>query len=83
MEYKNDKSEFIAFVEAGLGDDKSPSIDVCLECVTKDASEDFLKARAELYRTDIKNDNALKGAFKRLAVICNEAGQQCAKCPVC
>lgn len=83
MEYKNDKSEFIAFVEAGLGDEKSSSMNICLERVTKDINEEFLKERAELYVTDVQNDNALMEAFKRLSVICNEVEQSCMKCPVC
>lgn len=82
MEYKNDKSEFIAFAEAGLGDEKRASIDVCLERVTKAVDEKFLTARAEQYRTDAKSDNELKEAFGKLAVICNEKEQDCAKCPV-
>lgn len=82
MEYKNDKSEFIAFAEAGLDDKKSEAIDVCLERVTKNISEEFLRSRAEVYRTDVKNDNALVEAFKRLSVICNEVEKNCTKCPV-
>ena len=83
MEYKNDKSEFIAFVEAGLGGETNGLMDVCLERVTKDVNEDFLKSRAELYRTEVKSDSELKSAFEKLAVICNAAEMNCAKCPVC
>ena len=83
MEYKNDKSEFIAFVEAGLSDEEKTSINICLERVTKAVKEDFLETRAELYRTDVKKDNELLKAFRRLSVICNEMEQNCAKCPVC
>lgn len=83
MEYKNDKSEFIAFAESGLGGEKRISIDVCLERVTKDIDEEFLAARAKQYRTDVQSDNKLKAAFDKLAVICNEKEQNCAKCPVC
>ena len=54
MEYKNDKSEFIAFVDAGLDNEKGKSIDVCLERVTKDINEEFLRARAKLYKNDVK-----------------------------
>ena len=83
MEYKNDKSEFIAFVEAGLGGETNGLMDVCLERVTKDVNEDFLKSRGELYRTEVKSDSELKSAFEKLAVICNAAEMNCAKCPVC
>lgn len=83
MQYKNDKSEFMAFAIAGLSDKKSEAISFCLNCVTKEIGEEFLSARAELYRVDVENDNAFKEAFKRLSVICNEAGQDCANCPVC
>lgn len=82
MKYKNDKSEFIAFVDAGLSNKENESIEVCLERVTKDIDEDFLKSRAELYRNDIINDEKLMKAFKRLAVICNRSEQKCFKCPV-
>ena len=82
MEYKNDKSEFIAFVDAGLGDKKGASIDTCLERVTKAVDEKFLAARAEQYREDVKSDSELKEAFRKLAVICNEKQQNCAKCPI-
>lgn len=83
MEYKNDKNEFIAFVEAGLGSEKCNSIDKCLERVTKDISEAFLKTRAELYREEVKTDSDLKEAFRKLSVICNDIEQKCEKCPVC
>lgn len=83
MEYKNDKSEFIAFAESGLGGKKSTSIDVCLERVTKVIDEEFLAARAKHYRDDVQSDNELKAAFEKLAVICNKKEQNCAKCPVC
>ena len=82
MEYKNDKGEFIAFIEAGLGHEKDDSIEVCLARVTKDIDEEFLRARGELYQEDIQSDNELKEAFRRLALICNETEQQCANCPV-
>jgi DNA (cytosine-5)-methyltransferase 1 len=83
MEYKNDKSEFIAFVEAGLDNAKSASMDICLERVTKAINEEFLVARAEQYKTDVKTDKEFKEAFEKLAGICNEKEQNCAKCPVC
>lgn len=35
MEYKNDKSEFIAFINAGLEDEGQGSIESCLARVTK------------------------------------------------
>lgn len=82
MEYKNDKGEFIAFIEAGLGHENDDSIEVCLARVTKDIDEEFLRARGELYQEDIQSDNELKEAFRRLALICNETEQQCANCPV-
>lgn len=83
MEYKNDKSEFIAFAESGLGGKKSTSIDVCLERVTKVIDEEFLEARAKQYREDVQSDNELKAALEKIAVICNEKKQNCVKCPVC
>lgn len=82
MEYKNDKGEFIAFIEAGLGREKDDSIEVCLARVTKDVDEEFLRARGELYQEDIQSDDELKEVFRRLALICNETEQQCANCPV-
>ena len=83
MEYKNDKGEFIAFIEAGLGHEKGDSIEVCLERVTKDVDEEFLRARGELYQQDILSDDELKEAFRKLAMICNATEQQCANCPGC
>ena len=83
MEYKNDKSEFIAFVEAGLSEKKRESIDICLKRVTKAVDEEFLAARAKQYRADVQSDNELKAAFEKIAIICNEEEQNCAKCPVC
>lgn len=83
MDYKNDKNEFIAFVSAGLGETTNGMIDVCLERVTKDVNEDFLKSRAELYKEEAKNDGEFIKALKKLAVICNETEKNCAKCPVC
>lgn len=83
MEYKNDKSEFIAFAKAGLSDAEKTLVNVCLERVTKEVKEDFLAKRAALYRADIKKDSELMEAFRRVSVICNETKQDCEKCPVC
>ncbi|MBD5544166.1 MAG: DNA cytosine methyltransferase [Lachnospiraceae bacterium] len=83
MEYKNDKNEFIAFVEAGLSYEKCKTIDRCLERITKDMSEEFLKTRAELYRETVEMDKELKEAFMKLSVICNDKEQTCVKCPIC
>lgn len=82
MKYKNDKSEFVAFVEAGLNDEENISINVCFERVTKVIDEDFLTSRAEQYKSDLKHDNKLMKAFRKLAVICNEIEQKCSICPV-
>ena len=54
MEYKNDKSEFIAFAESGLGGKKSTSIDVCLERVTKVIDEEFLDKPCAQYSGGMK-----------------------------
>lgn len=83
MEYKSDKSEFIAFVEAGLNAEGNAPVDICLGRVTKSVKEDFLEARAELYKTDVKSDNELMNAFLKLSAICNERMQNCSACPVC
>lgn len=83
MVYKNDKGEFIAFVEAGLKNEEGAMADICLERVTKRVNEEFLEARAEAYRNNVKNDSKLMHAFKRLSVICNEEEQNCSNCPVC
>lgn len=83
MKYKNDKSEFIAFVKAGLNDSKSSNIGMCFKRVTDSMKEDFLNERGNFYKTEIKIDNDFKDAFERLAVICNEKEQNCFKCPVC
>lgn len=83
MEYKNDKNEFIAFIDAGLCDEKCETIDSCLERVTKDIGEEFLKTRAECYLAAINTDKKLEEAFMKLSVICNDKEQNCAKCPIC
>lgn len=83
MEYKNDKNEFIEFVEAGLCIEKCKDINLCLSRVTKDVNELFLKARAKLYREEVESDKELQEAFMKLSVICNDTEQNCSKCPVC
>lgn len=87
MEYKNDKDEFIAFVNAafaedGSSDKKSESMCVCLERVTKNINENFLNARAGLYQKDVTSDDSLREAFLRLSSICNDEEQKCMLCPV-
>lgn len=82
MEYKNDKGEFIAFINAGLDNKENKDINVCLDRVTKPVKEEFLNDRAELYKDDVNNDSELMEAFKKLAFICNENEQGCCKCPV-
>ena len=56
MEYKNDKCEFTAFVKAGLDSKEQENIEICIERVTKTVKEDFLNARARLYKDEVKND---------------------------
>ena len=80
MEYKNDKGEFIAFINAGLDTKENKDINVCLDRVTKPVKEKFLNDRAELYKNDVNNDSELMEAFKKLAFICNETEQGCCKC---
>ena len=82
MEYKNDKCEFTAFVKAGLDSKEQENIEICIERVTKTVKEDFLNARARLYKDEVKNDAEVMTAFRRLSVICNENVQQCYECPV-
>lgn len=55
MEYKNDKCEFTAFVKAGLDSKEQENIEICIERVTKTVKEDFLNARARLYKDEVKN----------------------------
>ena len=82
MEYKNDKGEFIAFINAGLDNKENKDINVCLDRVAKPSKEEFLNDRAELYKDDVNNDSELMEAFQKLAFICNENEQGCCKCPV-
>ena len=82
MEYKNDKGEFIAFINAGLDNKENNDINVCLERVTKTVKEKFLNDRAEQYKADTDNDAELMGALRKLAGICNEKEQECHMCPV-
>ena len=82
MKYKNDKSEFIAFIKAGLDSKEQTDINCCLDRITKNIEEDFLKSRSKLYKVDVNTDVELIEAFRRLSVICNEKEQNCYKCPV-
>ena len=64
MEYKNDKCEFTAFVKAGLDSKEQENIEICIERVTKTVKEDFLNARARLYKDEVKNDAEVMTAFR-------------------
>lgn len=83
MDYKSDKDEFIAFVQAGTDGRMCKQTDVCLGRVTKDMEEAFLRARADFYQKEVLSDGALREAFMRLSVFCNNTQQNCAICPVC
>jgi DNA (cytosine-5)-methyltransferase 1 len=83
MEYVNDKNEFLSFVNAGLNNDRYEDINVCLERVTKDIDDEFLKSRAKVYQEEVIVDKEFRDCFEKLSVICNGDVQKCKKCPVC
>ncbi|MBQ2922043.1 MAG: DNA cytosine methyltransferase [Tyzzerella sp.] len=83
MEYKNDKNEFIAFVKAGLSNKIDENADLCINRVTKEVNEDFLRERAKCYLAELETDKELQDAFVELSAICNDIRQECAICPVC
>jgi len=82
MKYKNDKNEFIAFVNAGLDNNDQTDIAICVQRVTKHVKDEFLNSRAELYKIDVNTDLELMEAFRKLSCICNSEEQRCFKCPV-
>ena len=83
MNYKNDKTEFIAFVRAGISNGLDINPDICINRVTKDIEEEFLKDRGIFLREELTKDYELNDAFMILSKICNGEIQKCASCPVC
>lgn len=83
MNYKNDKTEFIAFVQAGVDSGRSKDANTCLKRVTRKVDEDFLKQRAAFYLEEVQKDEELLDAFTKLSAICNTKRQECSICPVC
>ncbi len=83
MNYRDDKSEFIAFVQAGVGEGPVKDEETCINRVTKETEEPFLNERAAFYLEELEKDRALKEAFAKLSTLCNAGGQECAVCPVC
>lgn len=83
MNFQNDKSEFVAFVHAALGEEKKGDSSFCLGRVAESIGEKFLEARGGFLVEESNRDELLKNAFDMLAVICNEETKLCEKCPVC
>lgn len=83
MNFKNDKIEFISFVESSKYTDQKRISDICVSRVTKQIGETFLDERGSFYADEIKTDGEMKKAFESLVSICNEDEQACNICPVC
>lgn len=74
--------EIVAFINAFHLVDTGESSDYCLEMLTKDINEDFLKERAIEIRDEYLKNDEVKEALKKLAHICNSRAKQCTNCPV-
>jgi len=82
MKLKNDKNEIIAFINASLDLNEGENSKVCVERITKNVDETFLRKRGEYIASEVAKDIDLSDALKKLSVICNEKRKKCKDCPV-
>ena len=82
MEFKNDKSEIAAFINASLDVQNKQNAGKCIERLTKDLDEEYLRERGKYIASELITDTSLKEAIEVLAGICNESVQKCEECPV-
>ncbi|MCM1122199.1 MAG: DNA cytosine methyltransferase [Eubacterium sp.] len=83
MDYSNDKTEFMAFVQAGVENGVCTDADICMARVTRNVDEQFLRERADFYLREAQTDSEFRAVFAKLSAICNKADQKCNICPVC
>lgn len=82
MEFKNDKSEIIEFINASSCLDIGKKFDVCTGRLTKNVDEIFLRERGAYIASEATKDMGLSEALKKLSSVCNTEVQKCTECPV-
>ena len=80
MNYQNDVSEIVSFIEESIPEKQEDYSD-CLNRFTAEIDESFLSQRAITVKECIKEDS-LEGAFRKLATICDGKKESCIDCPV-
>lgn len=83
INYKIDKEEIIAFINAGINDKKNVECStLCKKRIMEYTGEEFLDNRAKYLEDETKKDERLEKAWEKLTYICNEGIQMCDQCPV-
>ena len=78
----NEIKEMMAFIDAYEFETEYAEVSVCVNRITTDIDEDFLRNRAEIINESIASDDSVCSRFRKLASICNEELRQCEQCPV-
>ena len=79
MNYQNDISEIISFIEVCI-EEENAAFEDTLNRFTQSISEPYLQERAEEIKSQIKTNPALINAFRKLATKCD--GKRCSDCVV-
>lgn len=83
MAKNNDIAEIISFITAyNLVSDSHP-IEYCVDKMSANVEEDFLKDRAEEIIEASRANIEFQSALFKLSSICNTEKSECDKCPVC
>ena len=82
MEYSNDINEIIALIHTTAEGDEAKDPTFCITQLTRQIDDDYLMSRAVCIETAFRQDSTFHSAICRLAMQCNEKGQNCSSCPV-
>ncbi len=78
----NEIDEIMSFIKAFRLNGQNENVNLCLNRMTADIDEQFLKDRARIIHEAFDSDNKFKECLHQLASICNEVEKDCGHCPV-
>ena len=82
MKNRNEITEIIQFISAFKLPDSENDIEYCIDQMTTDVDEEFLKNRAADIIEAGSSDESFRNALRFLSGICNSKERKCDNCPV-
>jgi DNA (cytosine-5)-methyltransferase 1 len=78
----NEVQEMVAFIESFQLQESGVSEKICVNRLTYDINESFLRQRAAEVIEEYQESAEAQEAFRKLATLCNESVRLCEQCPV-